>query len=61
MTEQNQSVPAKNAHWPRTEVSWDEWQTAAQNMADGSYLLVAHWAEPNLVHAALRDPGNGQT
>lgn len=61
MTEQNQSVSAKNTHWPRTEVRWEEWQTAAQNMADGSYSLVAHWAEPNLVHAALRDPGNGQT
>jgi Ni,Fe-hydrogenase III large subunit len=42
--------------WPRSLVSPEAWTSAARELAAGRLQLVAEWAEPQQVHAALFDP-----
>ena len=48
-----------HAPWPRAVVSTEAWSSAARELAAGRLQLVAEWAEPGLVHAALFDPEVG--
>jgi Ni,Fe-hydrogenase III large subunit len=41
--------------WPRAVVGRDAWVFATDRLADGSWTLLALWAEPRMVHLALRD------
>ncbi|MDE2135767.1 MAG: NADH-quinone oxidoreductase subunit C [Alphaproteobacteria bacterium] len=47
--------------WPRVAVSSKVWEFAGQQLEKGAWTLVAHWAEPAMVHAALRERGSGAT
>jgi Ni,Fe-hydrogenase III large subunit len=42
-------------------VTREVWDLARQELADRNWDLVAHWAEPDMVHAALREHGSGTT
>ncbi|MBU6297339.1 MAG: hydrogenase expression protein HypE [Alphaproteobacteria bacterium] len=50
-----------STHWQRTPVSEDLWNLVGKQLADGAWTLVAHWGEPAMVHAALREPATGMT
>ncbi|MDE1985117.1 MAG: NADH-quinone oxidoreductase subunit C [Alphaproteobacteria bacterium] len=54
-------VDAAAGQWPRVPVSADLWDLAGQQLAAGTWTLVAHWGEPTTVHAALREPATGTT
>src|SRR5215472_7968109 len=42
--------------WPRSVISPEVWSSAASELAAGRLQLIAEWAEPGMVHAALFDP-----
>jgi Ni,Fe-hydrogenase III large subunit len=51
--------------WTRKAVTRDAWAGIGQALSEGTWTLVAHWAEPTLgvepgiVHVALREPSTG--
>jgi len=44
---------------PRVEVDAATWEGLADTLAGAGWDLVAEWAEPGMVHAALRDTDDG--
>ena len=46
---------AAHSPWPRAVVSEEAWSSAARELAAGRLQLIAEWAEPGFVHAALLD------
>jgi Ni,Fe-hydrogenase III large subunit len=45
-----------HAPWPHSLVPTETWSSAARELAAGRLQLVAEWAEPGQVHAALFEP-----
>src|SRR5262245_55669341 len=45
--------------WPRAVVDADGWASAAVELADGRWTLLALWGEARAVHMALLDNGTG--
>ncbi len=50
---------SRHRPWPRIELDAARWQTLAARLATEEWELLALWAEPDAVHAALRDPQPG--
>ena len=51
----------EKTRWTRKMASADLWAYAGEQLQAGIWTLVAHWAEPDLVHMALREPDTGAT
>ncbi|MDE2182187.1 MAG: NADH-quinone oxidoreductase subunit C [Alphaproteobacteria bacterium] len=47
--------PPQSRRWARRVISAEQWLGLADRLESGAFTLVAHWAEPPLVHVALRD------
>ena len=47
--------------WPRAVVSPEVWGFAGEQLAETTWTLVAHWAEPFMAHVAVRERGSGTT
>lgn len=54
-------TPESTEHWQRKTVTADGWQQIADLLFGGAWTLVAHWAEPPLVHVAVREASTGTT
>jgi Ni,Fe-hydrogenase III large subunit len=46
--------------WPRLEVGVAQWRVAASELAAGRWILIALWAEPQVVHLAVREDATGR-
>jgi Ni,Fe-hydrogenase III large subunit len=52
---------AAPGRWPRVAVSPQEWIYAGEQLAAQKWDAIAYWAEPGMVHLALREHGSGTT
>ncbi len=53
-----QPLPAHQP-WPCRQVSPEEWVTAAEQLAEGHWMLIALWGEAQTVRMALREDAGG--
>lgn len=60
MTGPNDTFP-DIARWARKIVTPDEWTAAGEQLHNEAWTLVAHWAEPGMVHAAFRETTTGHS
>lgn len=61
MTNLADILPPSSQRWPRVVVTPAQWDVAGEKIGAGKWTLVAHWAEPGMVHVALRERGSGKT
>ncbi len=54
MTAAGEGVDA-HAPWPRAIIDQEHWHALATQLANGRWVLVSLWGEPDTVHAAIRD------
>ncbi len=54
-------IGTTEARWPRVTVTPEVWDEVRQQLAERNWDLLAHWAEPGMVHVALREHGSGTT
>lgn len=53
-------IAAPPRPWPRLEVGVAQWRVAASELTAGRWILIALWAEPQVVHLAIREDATGR-